>query len=772
MTTEPKAIETDSSNEQLDTSLSGATATWREPFWAGSLVFCFAAGSIFWHIGDGIAAGPWQNWAVSNIAIYDRPLLTSWLADICRTIVPANAFAALNVVNLLLGALACAIIAALSANSASKKAHPIERVLCGTAAGALFASTSLWHSAMAGITPATLTVVLTTAALYAIYRPAKPASLRVVFLSAAFVGLATANDPAFGIVALVLAVLAIHVAAARSSAWSILVSYFAGFALGAGIPFVTALIRGEGRAGFLSHALATPYPTLGDGDPAFGYLARLVGAFPWPVLAVSLAGLVIALAQGRGRMALGWSFIFLSMGPFLPVLTNQTRNPGVVTDATATQAMVVATVAIFASSGLMGLSRVFVPASDGYVRRIALACVFAAALVGYQWWWLPPGPGDMPAKVAEAVLADCPQDAVLVTGDARIYALLETVQAVRNVRRDVVIVPADALSSLRLRARVRQTVGDGVHVDTAFPPEDALDRWAIERPQALAALSQAPELSGDLRDLAIWELVRDNLSDRTFAFIGVSTPWITARVQHNGVVLVFPRDGQVRHASLDCINAYVDGLTREPRESEIHRTLAAMLLPLSDAARRQGNLDLAAHTAGLARRIDATDAGPWLVSARAAARGGDRDKAIEYVERYLWSHPGPSPANDLGDAIQEDLTRNAVAEAYVSTMVQDPAATSPRMRELLISDLWSFEEFQVLAEGYRMARERYIAKHDVDALCEGAAILTQLGELTAARSEIGEAVKMDPVRVWRRLKNDPRFDILRMESAVDDPVTS
>ncbi len=745
--------------------LPGAGRAWRQPFWAGVLVFAAVAGSSLGHYEPGISAGVWQGWAVPGHAVYDRPLLSTWLADACRALAPRAPLEALNSLNLFLGALSAALVASIAANSTGERTPPVERILCGCLAGLLFSCATVWRGTLSGVTPATLTVALALTAFFIVYRPTRPPSLPALLVAASFIGLATANDPVFGVAGLILAVLAIHSAAARSSAWAIVLTYAMGFVAGAGVPIWKALAAGEGRPEFLAHALATPYPTLGDGTPAFGFLARLTDEFTWPILAVSLLGLIVAIGQRRVRLAIGWSFVFLAMGPFLPVLTNQSRTTVVLIDPSASQAMVAASVAILAAWGLVGTARLLLPPEGLSPRRAGIVAAIGLALVALQWSHYAPEPSNAPEALAESVFADCPPESVLITGDARIHTLLETVQAVRGIRPDVTIVSADALSSPRHRNRLNANVGSKLDIDSVFPPVDALNRWALERPQALAALNHSAGARSDLRDLAVWELLRDNFSKRPFAFVGVSAPWLTARVQRNGVVLVFPRDGENRQHSLTTIDEYADDLDESAEHAELRRTVSAMLLPLSEASRRQGDIRTATHAAELARRIRGDDAVPWLVSARAAARAGDREQAIAYVERYLLNVPGPNPADELGDAIQEDLTRNALAEAYVSSMGGESTVANPLVQQQLIADLWEFEEFQVLAEGYRIARDSYVARGDVEALCEGAAVLTQLGELAAAREELGTAVSVDPVRVWRRLKNDPRFDLLRMETS-------
>jgi tetratricopeptide (TPR) repeat protein len=594
-----------------------------------------------------------------------------------------------------------------------------------------------------------------------------------VFFGAVFVGLATANDPAFGVMALLLAVLAISVAAERYSAHVIVLAYFAGFAIAASVPFVRALSSGEGVHGFLIHALSTPYPTLGDGAPHFGYLPRLTLEFSWLTLLAALGGLVLLIGRGPTRQTLGWAFVFLTMGPFLPSLTNQTKDTAVITDPRATEAMVLISVCLFAAWGLSAFTGLTVSKEPKGGRRIAILTLCGLALAGHQWWSLPPATDGSADRLAQAVLTDCPQGAILVTGGARIYSLISTVQAVRGIRPDVTVLPADALDSPRLRRRVAEAGLTNVTLKPTFPPSDALERWSRERPQAVETLTafqrRYPGLHGDLQELAIWELVRDNFLTRPISFAGVSAPWLSARVQRNGVVLVFPRTGDISRDSLDYIVQHINEDRAGSPDSELHRAMVDLLLPLSDAARRQGALIQAALSADLARRIAGSDSGPLLASARAAARAGDREQTIAFVEDYLWSQPKPEFNWNLTETIQDELTRNSLVESYEASFGGNvPQGVDIPSREELVASLWALDELEVLARGYRRNRDIYIAQRDVDALCDGAAVYAQLGDLAAAREELGEAVSLNAIRVWRQLQSDSRFNLLRIETAPEN----
>ncbi len=740
--------------------------TGKAPWWAGSIAFFFVANAMLWHWGPAIVAGPWQQLAVESPHIYRRPVLTTWLAETLVFLVPTHGLDAQRALSILLGSVSCGLIAVLAAAFAGKTATRAERIACGVVAALLFAFTSTWQAAIEGGAPTTVTVALALGAFLFIQVPRKGPSLILVALAALLIGLASANNPAFAVLGLLLAVLALATGANRNSAVAILMTYGIGFAVGASIPVVDALTRGEDVRGFLTHALYTPYPTLGDAAPQLGYLSHLTTQFAWPTLMVSLGGLVLLIGKGAVRQPLAWAIVFLCMGPFLPSLTNQIRNASVIVDPQAAFSMVLVCVAVFAAWGLVAFLRVLLPAQRWASHRVVILVALGVALVAYQWRTVPAPPDDTARQLAEAILADCPDDAILVTGDAGIHSLLVTVQATCRVRSDLTIVPADALESVPMRRRLAAADYPKFAFSPSFPPSDALERWTRERPQAAQVLDDAlrsdRSTPSSLKELALWELVRDNFSIRPVAFAGVAVPWLTARAQQNGVVLVYPRAGTPRKSSQGIVSAYIQRSHGVLHDTALHRTIAGLLLPAAEAARRQGDIAQASRIAELARLVDASNPLPWLASARAAARAGDREEAIAFLDSYLQKYPGRVTASEITAVLQEDLTRNAIAEDYLDSLDPDPLRANPSTRLDLVANLWALDELEVLARGYRESRQRFVAARDVDAVYEGAAILAQLGELSAARVDLGKAISWDAIRVWRRLRDDPRFSLLSL----------
>ncbi|MCC6697956.1 MAG: hypothetical protein IT365_20185 [Candidatus Hydrogenedentes bacterium] len=96
----------------------------------------------------------------------------------------------------------------------------------------------------------------------------------------------------------------------------------------------------------------------------------------------------------------------------------------------------------------------------------------------------------------------------------------------------------------------------------------------------------------------------------------------------------------------------------------------------------------------------------------------------------------------------------------------------PVMRTQLTAQLLSLDELSVLAEGFAAVRSRYVSTGDVRALCDGAAFLTQLGQLRQARDELSAAISLDIFSVKDRLDEDPQFSLLRVETAARNAVDS
>ncbi|MCC6487098.1 MAG: hypothetical protein IT364_06320 [Candidatus Hydrogenedentes bacterium] len=730
------------------------------------------------------AVSVWHLPIIHPGSIYRMPLLTEWLAEAASFLPVESRTAVFMFFHLLTGALSCGVLAAIAASAVSWKATRWEALACGWGAGLIFAATMAWHSAATTCSPAVVTVFLTLLAFRVVLDPDKSLDSRGVVTASLLMGLASANDPAFGVLAFLLLVVSLGLAPPALSAVRLIFVYACGFAALACLPIVESLLRGETFAEFLSHALATPYPTVGDALPHMGYLPELLTELPLATLAVAPLGLVLLLRRdGRGA-PLVWALVFLAMGPFLPSLTNHTTDPTVLNSSDGPQAMVLAAAVLFAVWGLTAILGTLLRRPGRGLLAVAAILVASGFLAANHWKHQRGSAGDAPLEIARAILADCPENAILVAGDARIYSLLCAAQTLGSAGSGVTLVPGDALEAGHSRERLRTEHLHAVVLNDDFPPADAEVRWYRERPLEMATLHANDRQLGEgfgLRALALWELTRDNFALRPVCFAGEQASWLTARAQQNGLVLVFPRQEESRSASLQYVKTLESEDRLESLDPETSEVLASLLLPVSEAARRQGDAAQASAVAALARKAAGSNPAVWLCSARAAARGGERETASSFVERYLMLRPDPDSAARL--AVQEDLLRNALATDYAnlmrSSVVSEP---DPVLRSQLTAQLLSLDELSVLAEGFAAVRNRYEGMRDaqsryvrirgVQALCDGAAFLTQLGKLREARDELSTAISLDIFSVRDRLNNDPQFSLLRVETSARNAVDS
>ncbi|MCC6697747.1 MAG: hypothetical protein IT365_19125, partial [Candidatus Hydrogenedentes bacterium] len=599
---------------------SGGTVAFLAGCLAALSALClFAARGI-----ESPATGVWYLSIIHPGSIYHMPLLTEWIAEAVSFLPLAARTTVFMLFHLLVAALSCGVLAGIATSAVTWKATRWEALICGWGAGLVFATTVEWQSAATACSPAIVTVFLTLLAFRVILGTEKPLDGRGVFTAALLMGLASANDPAFGVLAFLLLVVALGLAPQTLSAVRLILVFAAGFSAMACLPFVESVLRGESVAQFLSHALATPYPTVGDALPHMGYLSELVAQLPLPTLAVAPLGLVLLLRrEGRGA-PLVWALVFLIMGPFLPSLTNHSTDPAVLNSSDGPQAMVLAAVVLFALWGVTAILGGLLRRPGSGVLAFAGILLVSGSLAANQWRQVRAPAGEASLEVARSVFADCPESAVLVAGDARIYALLCAAQTLDSAGSGVTLVPADALEAGHSRERLRAEHLRALVLNDDFPPADADVRWYRERPLEMATLHANTRQAGEgfgLRALALWELTRDNFALRPICFAGEQSSWLTARAQRNGLVLVFPRQDETRSASLE----YVQALESEGRlgslDPETSEVLASLLLPVSEAARRQGDAVQAGAVATLARQVASSDPAVWLCSARAAARG-------------------------------------------------------------------------------------------------------------------------------------------------------
>ncbi|MBM3288793.1 MAG: hypothetical protein FJY92_01445 [Candidatus Hydrogenedentes bacterium] len=332
------------------------------------------------------------------------------------------------------------------------------------------------------------------------------------------------------------------------------------------------------------------------------------------------------------------------------------------------------------------------------------------------------------------------------------------------------IVPVHAFEQPAWRERYRAKFKGALDIPGDFPPDEAWKRWPLERPNEFAMLNLQMRLGAvrdtDFIDLMLWEFMRGNFAKRPVCFAGVSPAWLTARGQRSGVVLHYPRTANREPRPID--SAVPTGTAAAWVDPELAKTAVALLLPLAEAGRRQDDPAGSARIAQLARSYGANDAGAWLASARAAAREGKREQAVEFSSNYIRLAPSERDTQVFLDLIEEDLRRNRLAtEFHAAGLSQDPSTDARKQRMDLAKQLWGLDEVTVLSETYTKAIAN--GPEDIELLYEGAAAAAQLGDLNAARERLGRAVQIDSFAIWGRLQVDGRFFLLEADLSLTAP---
>lgn len=734
---------------------------------AGLLGVFAGAAALAARVGEGIGLGPWQGAYLDPNFPYRIPLLSLWSNQLALAVSPADDAWTTTALALILCAASCGLLASLCALHLQGKVRPSAATLFGAMAGLLFACTPVVQFAVVDSSPAALSVLLMLGAALLLSISFRTGRLGWLFAGNLAAGLAAANEPSYAVLFVILVIASLGHARENSRATLILVTACAGFAVGASAPIFTAWRARESASTFLNHALATAYPTIGDAWPKFGFWWEIRGQFSWPVLAIACLSLVLFFApRHRGPVVL-WGLLFLAMGPFLPALTNQQTSAYVLRDASGPKAIAAAAICLVSTWFCAAVYHEWAERTRRRRAQLAIVGASVVAIAVSQWQPLPVRERGLAVRIASDLLDDCEQGAILVVGDERTHSLLRTLQVARGHRPDITIVDQRALEVDGMRARLAADSTASLRINPLFPPIDAAERWPAERPREslvlMDRLRRGTARMPDMRDLLLWEFVRDNFRFRPIHFAGVTTPWLTARAQTHGVTLRYPRAAPTAARSFQALQSAQPDASRGP-DAELSGLAVALLVPVAEAHRRQNDLDEAERVASLARQFGADRAPAWLVSARTAARRGQRDKALAFAERYLQVTTDRAGSEQLTALIQEDLRRNAVAAEFETIDIDFETGSAEFFRrKQLAAELWDLEELRVLLGGY--ARTMEGAPPRIEDLYESAAILVQLGEFERARERLREAIGIDVRAVWRRMQTDGRFALLRVDSS-------
>ena len=759
--------------ELSDEELLGAVFQ-KVPVWpalvAGVVAFVVAATAAVSAFRGGIVFGPWQGAYLDLDFPYSAPVLSVWLARAFVAIPAFDRATCTVLASEVAGALACGILAMAVAQPLLRKSSPWTAAVCGAAAGSFLGLTPSWLQLSAAASPAPVTLLFALTGIVFLQHAIDRTAPRWLWYAGLILGLAAANDPSFTLVFLVALLAALGELGERIHVFRILTALPIGFALTASIPWFRSFAAGESLSEFLAHATAAAFPAIGDGVPRFAFGLELRPQFTWPVLGATVLGLTALFRRGMRGPAVAWGMIFLAMGPFWPALTNQHSSPYVLRDVDAASAMAYAAVCVAAGWGIAWIAgTIFRPPHGARLAAVAaLAAALALAIVQYRL--APPRGATTAEALGNEIFESVETNGALVVGDSRTASLLRSMQIARDVRKDVAVLSVHAFEQPPWRARFHRLYAGALKIPAEFPTSEEWKRWPLERPNEFSLINIQLKLGKvrdrDFIDLMLWEFMRDNFAQRPIYFAGVSSPWLTARAKRDGLVLRYPRSGADVPRSVDSIVPAANGAGRF--DPECDRTIVALLLPLAEAARRQDDVTLSAHIAELARDYGANDAGAWLSAARAAARGGQKEEAMQYSGNYIRLARTERDMQVFLDLIEEDLRRNNLAHEFDSAQAsQDESGAARQKRLQLASQLWDLEELTVLSRAYTRSAEN--GPDTFDRLYEEAAVAVQLGELGAARERLGKAAAIDPATIWKHLQVDGRFFLLEAVSAPQPP---
>lgn len=755
---------TEISDEDLVRAVFPASPLWPQ-LAAGVVAAVVAAVAAVLAFRGGVVFGPWQGAYLDLSFPYRAPLLSLWYTRAFVAIPVFDRATCTVLASMVAGVASCGALAAIAAQVLCGKVPETVAALCGAAAGSFLALTPMWLRLTTSASPAALTVLLALIGIGFLQHAIHVTGARWLFYTGAFLGLASANDPSFAIVYVIALLAALGELGENIRVTRIFLPMLSGFALTACIPLVHSFLSGESLSEFAAHAMHTTFPTIGDGAPQFGFGLELQPQFSWGILGATIVGLTALFIRGMRGAAVTWAMIFLAMGPFWPSLTNQHISPYVLRDPEAASAIAYAGVCIAAAWGIAWIARVMANMPRRSVLGPAAIFAVSVTLLALQYRSLPASDAVSADKLGRAMFGNCAPDAALVVGDSRTASLLRTLQISSDHRRDVAVISVHAFEQPKLREQMHRRYAGKIDIPGDFPPVEAWKRWPLERPNEFAMLNLRLKVGSvrdsDFLDLMLWEFMRDNFNERPICFAGVSAPWLTARGKHDGVLLRYPRDGVEDPRPIDSI--IPANARQQHSDPEFDKTVVGLLLPLAEAFRRQDNTLESQNVAELARSYGANDAGAWLLSARAAARAGQREAAEEFAASFIRLAKSEADMQSFIDLIAEDLRRNTLAHEFKMGYVADGASVEARQRrDALASQLWGLDELTVLSSAYAAALQD--GPRNFELLYESAAVNAQLGEFRHARERLISAADIDAFRIWRQLQSDGRFTLLEVDN--------
>ncbi|MBI5096016.1 MAG: tetratricopeptide repeat protein [Candidatus Hydrogenedentes bacterium] len=726
-------------------------------------------------LSPGLASIPWHGALLGDPPLYDLPVLTWATARTVTYLSPDFSGWLLNAISAGFGALICGLVAGFAATKLRSTRSPLLPSVCAVL-GALFVAASapvVQASTAAG--PATLTVFLGLgSALLLASTHASRHRNAWASVAALLAGLSASNHASFGLLIVVFVSIALLPGAAFQPRLFQLAPALLAFLVGASGPWFRAWMSGESLSSFLHHALNTPHPIIGNGWPDRGYARTLSASLSYPALSLALLGMVYLLRRPPRVHGMVCLLIFTCFGPLLPALTNHRGAAYGLQDHLAPKILVVAALGICIASALAGLSAALT-GRRLIVRQIAnvTGLVLVVCAVAYQASETPNRRHPYATILARDVLDACPQDSFLVCANAELSSFLSGAQRIDRVRTDIQIFSTDAMLDWRLRRKLALSLREKSIFDPVFDPESRLEEYSIEQPFLIRELSKrsgAKSSGPELTSLAIWDFVRSNATRNAVCFAGLSNPWLSARAQPQGAVLMYPRapSDHTKAPSPD-----FDSLCEQTlrcNDPDLARLLQQIVLSLSDAARSRGDGAQARDLAQLALHLNqpATDA--YFALARAEARQGRREQAVEYAKSCQDSCDDIKTIQLLLDAIKDDSDTYDLENRFTHTLSQETSTGArPQDRSVTAGLLWQAGQLDVLRHGYESILAQ--APDEGDALYELAAIQAQLGEFARAKELLhrwSRVARLSDEALTMRMNLDGRFALIYLPEREQD----
>ncbi|MCP4645929.1 MAG: DUF2723 domain-containing protein [bacterium] len=727
-------------------------------------------------LSHGIGSGPWQALSLVENPPFKGPLLSSAMGRLVCSVWPAKALLSLNLLAAVTGAVACAVVGHIVARVSERHLARSTALMSGILAGVLLAFTPAVTYASTGAHPAMLTVALAlggVAALVSASEGNRPGMWYA--LSGILTGLAAANHPSFVLLAVILMATSVLMTPERNPATGMAL-VATGFIAGAVLPLVFAVGSGESVRQFLGHALPSSGAVWGDAVQERFYGDRLGSQFWLVAKALVVFSPIVLLRRELRPVGTVFAAVLVCFGPLLPVLTRELPwGTGLPEPA----APLVFGMAACVAASVCGLAVTLEAAQQAVGLRaqvvvVGLLAIGGAAMAG-QIGLCPNRQHGLAAALPETVLSECPENAVLVSGDRTLTSMLLVAQhgslPAARLRPDVVVVPVEAVRSPRVGIGARLLAERGVRLNPGFPSDEAVRRWEREQPVALSKALEERDEERAWHDLAVWEFIRTNASSRDSAralcFAGVDSPWLAARGHSTGGVTSYPRRDAAEPAqSFHELAQTAADANCAVLDPDLAACLARMLVVESARARLQAEPENAGHLGELAARLAPGGPLPLAAVMRAAARSGDREGVTQLTEAYALAAARtsgftPEAAESLAQAAARDLQRHALAEEFALRLVGDHVGEedeSSRSRAAIAARLWVLDELTVLAEGYGYVVAGGDDSNDVR--YEWAAALVQLGDLRGAREALKPMVERAPEEMAARLKEDGRFALL------------